>query len=115
MKATHNIWFHPLAAFPGPKLYAVTDVTIDWQQNVQRTFLLNLQALHKKYGPIVRSGPNALSVDGSVAWPQVYSHRSGEPEFIKLPGFFGPHNDGTLIMAPREQPPSPAPPRFASV
>ena len=102
MKVIYNIWFHPLAVFPGPKLYAVTDVTIDWQQNVKRTFLPSLQALHRQYGPIIRTGPDALSVDGSIAWPQVYSHRSDDSEFIKLPGFFGPQNDGSLIMAPRD-------------
>ncbi|KXJ90430.1 cytochrome P450 3A17 [Microdochium bolleyi] len=101
-KAVYNIWFHPLSAFPGPKLYAVTELSLNWQNNVRGTFLPRLQELHRQYGPIVRTGPNALSVDGGIAWPQVYAHRSGKPEYPKLAGYFGPENDKSIIMAPRD-------------
>jgi cytochrome P450 len=50
----------------------------------------------------VRVGPDHLSLDGSVAWPDVYSHRSGgREEWQKAPGFF-PNHGKTLISAPRE-------------
>jgi len=91
-----------LATYPGPKLYAVSAVSFDWQRYVTGRFLPRLGDLHRQYGPIVRIGPETLSVDGAIAWPQIYAHRPGKPEFTKMPGFFGAEQDHSLLMAPRE-------------
>lgn len=80
----------------------MTDIYFDWQRYVKGTCLPHLQDLHRQYGPIVRTGPETLSVDGGIAWPQVFAIRAGQPEFPKMPGFFGPENDISIIMAPRE-------------
>ncbi|KAH7027229.1 cytochrome P450 3A17 [Microdochium trichocladiopsis] len=100
--AIYRVWFHPLSAFPGPKRYAITDVPQDWQVHVRGTFQPRLRELHQRYGPVVRIGPDTLSVDGGVAWPQVYGHRrAGQPEFGKVAGYFGPENDISVLMAPQ--------------
>lgn len=101
-KAVYNIYFHPLAKFPGPKAYAVSEIYVNWQNYIRGKFHPRLSELHAKHGPIVRIGPDSLSVDGSIAWPQIFTTRPGQPEFEKVPGFFGPANDISLIMAPKE-------------
>jgi cytochrome P450 len=47
------------------------------------------RALHDQYGPIVRVGPNQLSVTGEIGWKAVYSHKSaGAEEWAKGDEFF---------------------------
>lgn len=55
-----------------------------------------------KYGPIVRTGPNTLYVDGEVGWPQIFGHQSGKPEYQKTPGWFGADIDKSILMAPHD-------------
>ncbi|KAK7680564.1 hypothetical protein QCA50_016346 [Cerrena zonata] len=53
--------FHPLAKFPGPVLNKITKLAgmqNSWGGHGHR----NNHELHKKYGPIVRVGPNDLSI-----------------------------------------------------
>jgi hypothetical protein len=48
----------PLSSIPGPKLYAFTKWRLardDWGQRTR-----TIHALHKKYGPVVRIGPNEV-------------------------------------------------------
>ncbi|KAG8159072.1 hypothetical protein KVR01_010733 [Diaporthe batatas] len=82
----YRLTFHPLAKYPGPKLYAAT----------------NLVDLHRKYGPIVRVAPNHLAVDGSIGWPQIYQHRPGKAEWGKQPDFFFPGDNKSLIGGDHE-------------
>lgn len=58
--------------------------------------------LHRKYGPIVRIGPNHLALDGSIGWPQVYSHRTGKPEFSKFPKFLFKEDEISLLGAEKD-------------
>lgn len=55
-----------------------------------------------KHGPIVRTGPDTLYLDGEVGWPQVFGHQSGKPEYQKPPGWFGADIDKSILMAPHE-------------
>ena len=62
---------HPLAKYPGPFLASLTDL---WQVNqflsLQQPY--NLTKLHAKYGPIVRYGPDKLSITHESAIPVIY-------------------------------------------
>ncbi|KAI1346127.1 cytochrome P450 family protein [Xylaria sp. FL0043] len=63
--------FAPLASFPGPlaaKLWKV------WRANklYRGTWHRDIVELHRKYGPIVRIGPNELSVGDPEAFRQIY-------------------------------------------
>jgi hypothetical protein len=64
-------FFHPLAKYPGPFLASLTDL---WQVNqflsLQQPY--NLTKLHVKYGPIVRYGPDKLSITHESAIPVIY-------------------------------------------
>ncbi|KAL0576544.1 hypothetical protein V5O48_005436 [Marasmius crinis-equi] len=90
--------FHPLARVPGPMIFKITKL---W-----RVYLcykghqdLDLKALHDKYGPIVRTGPNDISVIDAKSVKSVLSSDSMSkgPAYltIKEPG-----RAGGLIQLP---------------
>ncbi|KAF2458353.1 cytochrome P450 monooxygenase-like protein [Lineolata rhizophorae] len=57
----YRLFFHRLKRFPGPKLAAVTKFWHVFQARDSLNYLLQ-QELHKKYGTIVRTGPNEISI-----------------------------------------------------
>lgn len=67
----YQVYFHPLARFPGPFLAAVTDL---WQVHQFLTLKepYNLKELHAKYGQFVRYGPDKLSITAEDAVPIIY-------------------------------------------
>ncbi|RGP78900.1 cytochrome p450 [Fusarium longipes] len=70
----YNLFFHPLREFPGPKLWAISNIPYS------RMFLsgkchFKIRQLHQKYGPIVRIGPNDLSVNHPDAMKDLRGHR----------------------------------------
>ncbi|KAG8164080.1 hypothetical protein KVR01_005998 [Diaporthe batatas] len=69
--ATYQVYFHPLARFPGPFLASVTDL---WQTYQFLTLKqpYNLTELHAKYGQFVRYGPDKLSITAEDAIPLIY-------------------------------------------
>ncbi|KAI1264692.1 cytochrome P450 [Xylariaceae sp. FL1019] len=94
----YRIFFHPLSRFPGPKVLAITDITSDWRSYIRGTWIHEVQALHREYGPVVRIGTNHLALDGSVGWPTL-AHRTGKPEFGKQPGFYFGQRDLSILGA----------------
>ncbi|KAI1614678.1 putative benzoate 4-monooxygenase cytochrome P450 [Exophiala viscosa] len=69
-------FLHPLAKYPGPFLASLTDV---WQAHqfmtLQQPYYLT--KLHEKHGPIVRYGPDKLSVTDEACIPIIYQ-KSGK-------------------------------------
>ncbi|KAM0717345.1 hypothetical protein Q7P37_007197 [Cladosporium fusiforme] len=64
-------FFHPLASIPGPFLASITRLWItkhSWDGDMNTTMI----ALHKKHGPLVRTGPNELSVSDLAAIKTIY-------------------------------------------
>jgi len=87
----YNIALHPLRSFPGPKLHAATRLA--WSANVisgKSAFILT--DLHKKYGEVVRIGPNELSYINSKVWKEVFGSRSGQAQMQKDPLHYQKHN-----------------------
>ena len=95
-----SVWFHPLSKFPGPKLWAAFYLPFLVESYIHGRGARLVAALHRKYGPIVRIGPNHLSVDGQVGWPQIFGHR--KDEFAKKSMPF-PGREDNLITASKEQ------------
>ncbi|KAL4936764.1 hypothetical protein BDV06DRAFT_233035 [Aspergillus oleicola] len=64
---------HPLARYPGPFLASITDL---WQARQFYTLKQPycLTKLHEKYGPIVRYGPDKLSITHESAIPVIYQN-----------------------------------------
>ncbi|KAL5340997.1 cytochrome P450 [Aspergillus crustosus] len=100
----YNLYFHPLARFPGPRAHAISNFPWYWYYTIQGTAYHRLVDWHRQYGDIVRIRPNELSFTNPDAWHEVMGHRARGPENGKDPQFFnaitvGPPN---LATAPRE-------------
>ncbi|KAF5007928.1 hypothetical protein FDECE_5844 [Fusarium decemcellulare] len=96
----YNLLFNPLRKFPGPTLWAISSIPyvrmcISGQSH--RTIL----QLHQKYGPIVRIGPNDLSMNHPDAMKDLRGHRkTGTGENSKDP-ILGQFNADNIIGADR--------------
>lgn len=84
----YNIYFHPLANFPGPTKRAASTFVDQWTKCIGRQ-LPDEYALHEKYGPVVRMSPNALSFVNPQAWKDIYTHKAGKRQLQKDPKFYG--------------------------
>ncbi|PSN70482.1 cytochrome P450 monooxygenase-like protein [Corynespora cassiicola Philippines] len=83
----YNVYFHPLAKFPGPPLARTTTY---WKAYVEcianRSFCHVLVELHSRYGDIVRVGPNELHFANPRAYHDIYNNRNRwdkEPRLYK--------------------------------
>ena len=94
----YNVFFHPLAKYPGPKSRAATNVPYLkglWTGYHHRA----CHALHEKYGPVVRIAPNKLSYINPQAWKDIYAHkRTREQEMIKDPEWYVRNPDAPHIV-----------------
>lgn len=91
-QAFYNLYLHPLSAFPGPKIAAISQIPIAkelWTGKVH----VWLRQLHDTYASdVVRVSPNELSFISPEAWKDIYSTRPGHPGFPKDPVAFGGKN-----------------------
>jgi len=72
----HPFFLGPLSHVPGPKLYALTKWRLAWDDWIgQRTRAIH--ALHLKYGPVVRIGPNEVHFNSLSALRTIYGAGSG--------------------------------------
>lgn len=75
-RMVYNIFFHPLAKFPGPPLWKATCLPyVYYMAKGKLTF--RLLPLHAKYGSVVRIAPDELSFTAAEAWTDIYGHRVG--------------------------------------
>ncbi|PQE23100.1 cytochrome P450 3A17 protein [Rutstroemia sp. NJR-2017a WRK4] len=99
----YRLFFHPLRAFPGPKLWAITDLPYTYTSDICGTSTHKIAEFHKKYGPAVRVGPDRLALDGIIGWPEVYARRTGgNAEYEKAPRFFARGTEQAIISSPRD-------------
>lgn len=80
----YNLYFHPLAKFPGPKTNAASPLPGIYSLLRGRLPLDN-KKLHDIYGPVVRVSPNELAFNSAQAWEDIYGHRQGRPNMHKDP------------------------------
>ncbi|OLN86943.1 putative sterigmatocystin biosynthesis P450 monooxygenase stcF-like protein 2 [Colletotrichum chlorophyti] len=69
----HNLFFHPLSKYPGPRLAAITPL-VHHYHFVAGDAVVWLDRLHKKYGEVVRIEPGRLSYIATQAWKDIYGH-----------------------------------------
>ncbi|KAH6658724.1 putative cytochrome P450 [Truncatella angustata] len=82
IKVVYNLYFHPLAQFPGPILAAISNIPYSrWFLSGRQPY--KLHELHTKYGPIVRTAPNELSFNTAESWRDIYGFRSDHKIFVK--------------------------------
>lgn len=87
VQSIYNIYFHPLSSFPGPKLYAATDIPY-LRALIGGNLSFKTLELHKKYGEVVRIAPNELSYDSAQGYKDIYGHRVGRPQLEKERHFY---------------------------
>ncbi|ETS75484.1 hypothetical protein PFICI_12428 [Pestalotiopsis fici W106-1] len=84
----YNIFFSPLRKIPGPKLWALSPLPQALMACSGKPHKRILE-LHQRYGDVVRTGPNSVSLCHHNAWRQAYGHlKPGELENIKDPSLF---------------------------
>lgn len=69
----YQIYFHPLARYPGPPLGRITRL-YDLYHAYKGDKHLVLYHLHQKYGTVVRYTPNTISINDPAALRAIYSH-----------------------------------------
>ncbi|KAI0851917.1 cytochrome P450 monooxygenase [Daldinia vernicosa] len=86
--AVYNLFVNPLRKVPGPILWAISPLP-HAIMHCSGTPHKKIRALHQKYGDVVRTGPNSVSLLNHDAWRQVYGHRKvGQPENLKETSYF---------------------------
>ncbi|KAL6409139.1 putative P450 monooxygenase [Ilyonectria robusta] len=71
----YNVFFHPVARIPGPFFAKLSDIWHAYHLSTGTRHML-LYDLHKKYGPLVRIGPNTVSVDTNEGLQKIFSATS---------------------------------------
>ncbi|KAF4840775.1 Trichothecene C-15 hydroxylase [Colletotrichum siamense] len=99
----YNLFFHPLRRFPGPKLWAATPLPAGLSV-LRGLSHVKILELHKRYGDIVRVGPNELAFAHSDVWKDVCGHlKRDQEENGKDPKYGNEDLDKSLISASRER------------
>jgi hypothetical protein len=98
----YNLYFHPLAKYPGPFLGKISSFWPVYGLHKGRWPMI-VKGFHDQYGPIVRTMPNELVFTDPQAWVDIYGHRQGHQQFHKDPIHVGSVQDipgsTTLTMA----------------
>lgn len=68
----YRLFLHPLSRVPGPKIAALSNAWLAWHARNGRVRELG-KTLHRKYGPVVRVGPNEVWFDSKYAFKIIYS------------------------------------------
>ncbi|KAL8757990.1 MAG: hypothetical protein Q9184_004061 [Pyrenodesmia sp. 2 TL-2023] len=71
----YRLTIHPLAKYPGPRSAALTDWYTIYHQFIGDRHI-DFYNLHHRYGPIVRFGPNRISINSATALRDIYSTRA---------------------------------------
>lgn len=86
----YRLYFHPLAKFPGPKLYAASGLPFYYADKLRGDFYKRAGGLHERYGTFVRVTPDRLLVEASVSNPEILGRAAARgPEFGKTFLFYG--------------------------
>ncbi|KAK8065042.1 cytochrome P450 [Apiospora hydei] len=103
VNAVHGVFLHPLRDIPGPTLCKITRMPW-WIANYNGDQVTWMRALHTKYGPVVRYGPNDLSYGTGDAWKAVLGYERGRDENPRDKYTFIPPINGVrhLITASQE-------------
>ncbi|KZT53062.1 cytochrome P450 [Calocera cornea HHB12733] len=85
----YTAFLGPLAQFPGPGLAKFSKIW-GFLQAMSLRKTMTVHKMHKQMGPVVRVGPNHLSITAPEIIPRLYSYKP----FLKDPGFYTALNAG---------------------
>lgn len=100
----YNLFLHPLASYPGPKLAAAGRLWYAYHQ-LKGDMPFAVHELHETYGEVVRVAPDELTYINPDGWNQIYGHRPGKPELKKDQVFYAASGtgEGSIIRADRDR------------
>ncbi|KAK7943027.1 cytochrome P450 [Apiospora aurea] len=103
-KAVYNVYFHPLASYPGPFLARATRLYHAYY-DIRGVSIWKVKDWHEKYGPVVRIAPDELSYTDSRAWPAIYGFpaRDGTGNFEKDPQWWNKAPSGILSIVDADE------------
>lgn len=81
-RSIYRRFFHPLAGIPGPFLASTTKL---YQTYYNCRFYLQIEQLHRQYGPIVRITPNEVHLSDPENYDRIYYMGS---KYGKSPNFY---------------------------
>lgn len=72
--AIYRLYFHRTSHIPGPKLAALTYLYQTYYDvcPYQGRWLWQCEALHKRYGPIIRVGPDEIHINDPAYYDEVW-------------------------------------------
>lgn len=98
--AVYNVYFHPLARFPGPKSRAISEWPY-FRAMINGSDPKRVLEMHNKYGPVVRVSPNELAFVRPAAFKDIYGYRrGGKPELSKDKKYFSGMGEPSLVKSP---------------
>ncbi|KAI0837750.1 cytochrome P450 [Hypoxylon sp. FL0890] len=98
-RAIYNCFLHPLASFPGPRLWAASRlpyVLCLWEGRLHE----QIKCFHDKYGPVVRIAPDELSFIVDEAWNDIYCGGNANKGFPKHFAYRNAQTFESLFDAP---------------
>ena len=100
----YNIWFHPLAKFPGPRWNAVWHLPAS-HEFLRGNFPRYLLSLHERYGDVVRVRPGTLSFSNSQANKDILINKLGRDQLQKDPELFhkSPNGAYSILSVPSDE------------
>ncbi|KAK2686950.1 hypothetical protein QWA68_014116 [Fusarium oxysporum] len=99
IKIIRRLLFSPLRHVPGPSSTKLTGAAV-WLSTIQGRRVYKLEELHRKYGPIVRTGPNEVSISNWRHLRTIYLNTKGmikNPDFYEAATFVGKDNIFQMI------------------
>ncbi|KAL6915492.1 hypothetical protein FSST1_006987 [Fusarium sambucinum] len=88
-----NVFFHPLAHFPGP-LLARSSLLWRIYHSMGGRFHLAIQKQHSQLGPVVRISPNELSFSSVQSWKDIYGHTTQKGHTMVKSEFYNMYGSG---------------------
>ncbi|PYI08359.1 benzoate 4-monooxygenase cytochrome P450 [Aspergillus sclerotiicarbonarius CBS 121057] len=83
----YQVWFHPLAAYPGPFLAKLTNL-YSAVHAFREDRHEDLYRLHQRHGRIVRIGPNRVTILDIRALEPIYGHQANVQKAEWYSGFY---------------------------
>ncbi|RHZ43927.1 cytochrome P450 [Aspergillus thermomutatus] len=91
VRSIYRLYFHPLSAFPGPRLAAISHLYEFYYDVIKGgQFLFQIEQMHQRYGPIVRINPRELHIKDPSYYNAIYAggvrKRDKDPHFVPIFG-----------------------------
>lgn len=93
----YDLWFHPLARFPGPVWNAFSNLPAS-KATLQGVYPFYLHSLHERYGDVVRVRPGTLSFVSSQAANDILTNKPGRGQLMKDQGVYSKSVNGSYSI-----------------